>query len=278
MSSTLDSINSQYSSYAQDATSKTEQSSFSAREVSTNEKVQSSILDQEDFLKLLTTQLACQDPTQPVDNNQMVTQMSQLSMVESLNTINSNMEGVIQAVTSSSALTASSLVGRSVLVDAKAGFFDGLNPMQCKINAGDGVSDVKIVVKDSSGQIVDEFYASSGVGDMEFSWDGVKGDGSSESPETTPTEDGEGGTDTGDGSDTDGDDSSGSDSGSVDRYPAGMYTIEATAVQNGQTVSLPVQMYATVGSVTLGKNYTDTVLNLIGYGDVTLDQVKEIAL
>lgn len=272
MSSTLDSINSQYSSYAQDATSKTEQSSFSAREVSTNEKVQSSILDQEDFLKLLTTQLACQDPTQPVDNNQMVTQMSQLSMVESLNTINSNMEGVIQAVTSSSALTASSLVGRSVLVDAKAGFFDGLNPMQCKINAGDGVSDVKIVVKDSSGQIVDEFYASSGVGDMEFSWDGVKSDSSTETPETTPTEEGENG--------TDGDDGSGSDSGSgnVDRYPAGMYTIEATAVQNGQTVSLPVQMYATVGSVTLGKNYTDTVLNLIGYGDVTLDQVKEIAL
>ena len=48
-------------------------------------------LGQEDFLMLLTTQLECQDPTQPVDNSQMVSQMSQLSMVESLSSISEDM-------------------------------------------------------------------------------------------------------------------------------------------------------------------------------------------
>ena len=49
-------------------------------------------LDQADFLKLLTTQLANQDPSSPVDNNQMVTTMSQLSVVENLSSISDNVK------------------------------------------------------------------------------------------------------------------------------------------------------------------------------------------
>lgn len=204
------------------------------------------VLGQEDFLMLLTTQLECQDPTQPVDNSQMVSQMSQLSMVESLSTISENMDGVINSVNSSAALTASSLVGRSVLVDSQEGFFDGANPMYAKIDAGDGATDINIVVKDANGTVVAEYTAASGMEDMEFSWDGVKDAGSETQAPTF--------------------------------FDSGMYTIEATAYQNGKQVNLPVSTYATVGSVTLGSNYQDTILNLVGYGNVTLDEVEEIAL
>lgn len=270
------------------------------------EKAKKQVLGQEDFLKLLTTQLAHQDPTQPVDNNQMVTQMSQLSMVEGLTTINSSMKDVINAVSSSSALSASSLVGRSVLVDSKVGFFDGQNPMTAKINAGDGYSDIKIVVKDSAGNVVDEYTTKGGKGFMDFAWNGEKGNVDPNAPQkpgdgsTTPPDPSKPDPDAGqtpstrDGTNPDGSNPDGKPDGSAkpdgttpngdkpitEKYPPGMYTIEAFGldVNTNKQVQLPVAMYSVVGSVTLGKTPSDTILNLIGFGEVPLDKIKEIGL
>ena len=140
-----------------------------AQSVQTNDQY----LDQEDFLRLLTTQLQSQDPTSPVDNNQMVSQMSQLSMVESLTTINEGLTDIISAVNSSSALTASSLVGRSVLIDSDEAYFDGQSAVMAKVDAGDGAENLKIVVKDANGSVVAEYGADSGSDEMNFVWDGV---------------------------------------------------------------------------------------------------------
>ena len=206
-------------------------------------------LTQEDFLKLLTTQLAQQDPTEPMDNNQMVATMSQLSVVENLTTINSGMQGIIDSVSSSSALSASTLVGRSVLVDAKNGFFDGKNPVYTKIDAGPGADNIKVTIKDKNGTVVSEYNAPSGSGGMQFAWDGVKS--STNGPDGKPV---------------------------IEYFPAGEYKVEVTATQAGKEVSLPVKMYATVGSVTLGSTLDKTMLNLIGYGDVPLSKVEEVSL
>lgn len=198
-------------------------------------------LNQEDFLKLLTTQLTNQDPTSPVDNNQMVTTMSQLSIVDNLNSINSGMENVVSAISSSSALSASSLVGRSVLVDSNTAFYDGQTPVTAKINAGDGMSDINIRVYSPDGTLAGAYQANAGDGQMDFAWDGLDADG--------------------------------------EPLNAGMYTIRATGVaKDGSTQSLAVSTYATVGSVTLGSTPSETSLNLIGYGDVALSDVQEIAL
>lgn len=209
------------------------------------DKVKDQYLDQEDFLRLLTTQLQSQDPTSPVDNNQMVSQMSQLSMVESLTSINEGLTDVISAVNSSSALTASSLVGRSVLVDTDEAYFDGQTPVMAKVDAGSGAEDLKIVVKDASGSVVAEYGASSGSDEMSFVWDGVQSE---------------------------------AEDGTVTYFPAGNYTIEATATVDGVTTSLPVKTYATIGSVTMGQNYSDTILSLIGGGEVSIGDVSEISI
>lgn len=197
-------------------------------------------LDQEDFLKLLTTQLSQQDPTSPVDNTQMVNTMSQLSVVQNLNTITSGMDNVVSAISSSSALSASSLVGRSVLTDSPRAFFDGENAMTAKIDAGSGTSNLVIQVTSSDGQVVGSYTADAGTGAMDFSWDGTDSEGK--------------------------------------KLGAGLYTITATGTQNGKSVVLPVSTYATVGSVTLGSTPADTKLSLVGYGDVSLSEVSEIAL
>jgi len=45
-------------------------------------------LSQTDFLELMTAQLKNQDPTQPIDNNQMVAQLAQLSTVDGISKLN----------------------------------------------------------------------------------------------------------------------------------------------------------------------------------------------
>lgn len=173
----------------------------------------------------------------------MVTTMSQLSVVENLSTISNNVDNVVNAISSSSALSASSLVGRSVLVDTKTAFFDGSNPITAQIDAGDGASNVKISITDSNGNVVSSFEAGSALdGKIDFSWDGIQ------------------------------------DQKTGAKYDSGKYTINVTASQDGQNVNLPVKTYATVGSVVLGKTTSDTKLNLLGYGEVSLDKVEQIAL
>lgn len=228
----------------------TNEYSASIREATSTASKSGNTLTQADFLNLLTTQLAQQDPTQPFDNNQMITTMSQLSMVENLTTINSNMQGVIDAVTSNSALTASTLVGRSVLVDTNKGYFDGKNPVYCQFDAGEGASNIKVVIKDQNGTVISESDAIAGDGKMQFAWDGVKS--------FTENEDGT--------------------IEDVEFYDPGKYTIEVVGEVNGQATSLPVQMYGVVGSVTLGPTMDTTMLNLIGYGELALSKVEQISI
>lgn len=61
-------------------------------------------LGQADFLRLLTTQLQTQDPTDPVDNKEMLAQMAQFSSVqgitemgETLKDISTKLDAVLSA-------------------------------------------------------------------------------------------------------------------------------------------------------------------------------------
>ncbi len=221
-------------------------SNIAAQEAAAAETAASrNTLDQEDFLKLLTTQLANQDPSQPVDNNQMVTSMAQLSVVESLSQITTGMDDIVGSISSSSALTASSLVGRSVLVDSGSAFFDGTNAITAKIDAGSGASDITISIYDSHGSVIDSYQANaSQSGVIDFAWDGVIDDGSGNTTTCEP----------------------------------GMYKLVATGKIGDQATDLGVQTYATVSSVTLGTTLDNTKLSLLGYGDIALSDVAEIAL
>lgn len=219
-------------------------SSYIASEEAASTTSTNNTLDQADFLKLLTTQLSNQDPSSPVDNNQMVTTMSQLSVVQSLSTITTGMDNITSAISSSSALSASSLVGKSVLLDSSTGFFDGSTPLTAQIDAGDGVSNVKISITDSSGSVVSEFAASEISGTFDYGWNGVK---------------------------------STSEDGTNTYYDMGQYTINVTGEQNGEKISVPVKTYGTVSSVVLGSTASDTTLNIRGMGEVALDKVENIA-
>jgi flagellar basal-body rod modification protein FlgD len=81
------------------------------------------MLTQADFFALLTKELANQDPTKPVDNNEMISQMTAFSTTDGVNALNDQFTSFASSMTSSQALQASSLVGRSVLVDDNIFFY-----------------------------------------------------------------------------------------------------------------------------------------------------------
>jgi flagellar basal-body rod modification protein FlgD len=82
-----------------------------ARQPTTDVINPKSLLDKNDFLKLFVTQLQHQDPMSPMDNDQMVAQMSQLSTVEQLTNMASANAVMAQTQAQSSAVA---LIGRTV--------------------------------------------------------------------------------------------------------------------------------------------------------------------
>jgi flagellar basal-body rod modification protein FlgD len=80
-------------------------------QATTNATNPSSMLSKDDFLKLFVSQLQHQDPMSPMDDNQMVAQMSQLSTVEQLTNLASTNGQMAQSLASSNAV---GLIGRTV--------------------------------------------------------------------------------------------------------------------------------------------------------------------
>jgi len=68
-------------------------------------------LELKDFISLLVTELQNQDPTQPMENSEIMQQISQISSIQSTETLNTTMEAVILGENLS---TASNLINRQV--------------------------------------------------------------------------------------------------------------------------------------------------------------------
>ena len=63
-------------------------------------------LGQNDFLRLMTTQLSAQDPFDPVDNQAMVAQMAQFSSVTGISEMNISLQSIADQIREQTALLA----------------------------------------------------------------------------------------------------------------------------------------------------------------------------
>jgi flagellar basal-body rod modification protein FlgD len=63
-------------------------------------------LGQNDFLRLMTTQLSAQDPFDPVDNQAMVAQMAQFSSVTGISEMNISLKGISEQIAAQTQLLA----------------------------------------------------------------------------------------------------------------------------------------------------------------------------
>ena len=73
-------------------------------------------LGQEDFLKLMTTQLQNQDPFAPMENGEFIAQMAQFSTVTGITEMGQTLKGLSDKLNEFRIATASDLLGNSVLV------------------------------------------------------------------------------------------------------------------------------------------------------------------
>jgi flagellar basal-body rod modification protein FlgD len=79
------------------------------------ESLASTSLGQEDFLKLLITQLENQDPLNPQDSTEFTAQLAQFSSLEQLTNINTALSNLQTIVFSQNNASITSLLGKSVL-------------------------------------------------------------------------------------------------------------------------------------------------------------------
>lgn len=198
------------------------------------------MLTQADFFALLTKELSNQDPTKPVDNNEMISQMTAFSTTDGVQKLNDSFDAFSSSMTSSQALQASSLVGRSVLVEDNVfGMAEGDN-VKGKLIADQGASNVNIYVENIAGEVIQTVPVGSvKSGEFGFTWNGQTAKG--------------------------------------EAAPAGAYRFRAVGLVEGQASELEAMTYRKVDSVTLAGAGGNIVLNLNGGSAMNLADVIEIS-
>lgn len=198
-----------------------------------------SIMNQSDFLQLLTTQLKDQDPTQPMDNSQMAAELAQFATLNTTQDIDTNLQTLSSNLSSgmqtSQVLSAANLVGKQVLVPSTTLDYAGsaVNGAVNVTTAGD----VVVTIKDSNGNTVNSVdLGNQQVGLTQFSWNGTDSNGNA--------------------------------------VANGTYSISAN--NGGTSSALTTYASGAVTGVGYGGSGTGTYVQVSGVGGVPLSQVAQI--
>lgn len=199
---------------------------------------------QSSFLTLLVAQLKNQDPTNPLQNNELTTQLAQISTVSGIEKLNTTLGAISGQIDNSQSLQATTLIGHGVMVPgttilagkgAEEGAVTSTTPFGVELQQP--ADKVTATITDKDGRVVRTLE----IGELKagvhtFTWDGKQTDGTA--------------------------------------VPNGSYNIAITASNGGtQLVAQPLQ-FALVQGVTKGSN--GNLLDLGTYGTTTLDEVRQI--
>jgi len=198
------------------------------------------MLTQADFFALLTKELSNQDPTKPVDNNEMISQMTAFSTTDGVQKLNDQFTSFSSSMTSSQALQASSLVGRSVLVEDNVFGTSQGDTVKGKIVTDKPASNVNIYVENIAGEIVQTVPVGDiGAGGFTFNWDGQTSNG--------------------------------------EAAKTGAYRFRIAGLVDGQASELQAMTFRKVDSVTLAGANGSILLNLNGGSSMALADVVEVS-
>lgn len=198
-----------------------------------------SAMGQDEFLKLLITQLKNQSPLSPQDNTAFVAQLAQFSSLEGIQNLNTTVTNLSNSMQSSQALQASSLVGRTVEVPTASGYLPKEGYVQGTIELESSTSNLVMNIYDKNDKLVmTKNLGAQSAGDKPFAWDGTIDEAGTMAPE-------------------------------------GMYRFEVLAKDGKHEVKQQTYIGANVNSVTIGANQS-VMLNVNGIGTVPLSDVKNI--
>ncbi|KQN56675.1 flagellar hook assembly protein FlgD [Erwinia sp. E602] len=192
---------------------------------------------QSNFLTLLVTQLKNQDPTNPMDNAQLTSQLAQINTLSGIEKLNTTLGSISGQITSGQTLQASTLIGHGVMVAGSQVLVGNSTTSPFGVELSEAATAAKATITNASGEVVQTIdLGAMSAGVHTFQWDG----------KTT--------------------------AGTV--AADGKYTVTIAASNgNGQLVTQPLN-YAYVSGVT--KTSTGAVLDLGTLGTTTLENVRQI--
>ncbi|MGP9418437.1 flagellar hook assembly protein FlgD [Pseudomonas reactans] len=193
------------------------------------------------FLTLLVAQLKNQDPTNPMDNAQLTSQLAQINTVSGIEKLNTTLGSISGQINSNQSVQATALIGHGVMIEGRAilvGSSDGkvsTTPFGLQLESAADTNNV--VISDSTGKVVKTIaLGSQTAGVHSYTWDGKQDDGTA--------------------------------------APDGAYTFSINSTNGGQQMVATALNYALVNGVT--NDSSGAVLDLGVRGTTTLANVRQI--
>lgn len=133
----------------------------------------SATMDQSSFLTLLTAQMQYQDPLEPVDNTQMVSQMATITQSTGIAEMNQSLKNLASELTGTRLGDAASWIGKSMLVQSNIAVPDASGYYAGQITMPSATEGATVSLVDADGNVVKSIdLGSQAAGDVSFYWDG----------------------------------------------------------------------------------------------------------
>ena len=196
-------------------------------------------LGQDEFLKLMTTQLQNQDPFEPMDNGEFLSQIAQFGTVNGITDLKDSFSGFADSMQSNQALQAANIIGHGVLAETDTGLLTNNGIMQGAVELSNYSPNVAVNIYDRTGQLVNRLDLGEQLsGTVPFAWDGTTFGGT--------------------------------------RASAGEYRMEVEVVEGSQTFVYPTLMYGKVDSLSLGSVGEELNVEIQGLGQIPFGQINKI--
>ncbi len=150
----------------------------SQSELTVTETKKNDVLDKDDFLKLLVTQLQHQDPLNPADSTQFTAQLAQFSSLEQLGNINDNLGGLQLSQTALNNSQAVNFIGKTVTSSGNSiHLTDGVSD-NLQFELGADAKAVFMSIYDAAGNYIKTVESGAlNAGEQTLSWNGTDQDG-----------------------------------------------------------------------------------------------------
>jgi flagellar basal-body rod modification protein FlgD len=133
----------------------------------------SSTLGKEDFLQLMVAQLKHQDPLDPVDTSQFITQTAQFSSLEQLINVNSNLETLLAYQSNLNNSAAVSYMGKEVVAAGNTIYYQGGTASDLVFSLDGNASETYVNIYDLQGNYVTTLEPGAlAAGEHRLTWDG----------------------------------------------------------------------------------------------------------
>ncbi len=147
---------------------------YKAQQDATKSATTGSTMGQDAFLKLFTTQLTNQDPTDPVKNEAFVAQLAQFSQLEASTAMKTSLDTMATTMNGGRILNATSLIGKTVSVPDGPVTVTDTTVSQGTVTLPTGADGIQLQVFNDKGVLVrSQIMGSQPVGEATLAWDGL---------------------------------------------------------------------------------------------------------